>query len=241
MGIPSFYFKRKRGRANAFVLCGSNVGGFAGPPLVAYLVSEYGFRGATLITAAITLHVCISATVFHPVEWHTPRRDNDKARAPIKPKNKQTMISSLLCYWQLLKSARTHVIIFTGAAIVNILKTVVSLLPLVLETNGHTLEDATFITSIIGICGFLTRLVIPSLADTSWFNVRMGYIACISVGIVTLIGNVQVHSIYNSTTFIFPSLLKFPAGFISITVTMQGSHGSFLPRIPRSLHINNQI
>ncbi|XP_050714540.1 monocarboxylate transporter 13-like [Eriocheir sinensis] len=187
LGIPSFYFKRKRGMASSFVLCGVNVGGFAGPPLVAYLLREYGFRGATLITAAITLHVCFSATVFHPVEWHTPRRGNDKARAPIKPKNKRTMVSTLTCYWRLLKYARTYVIIVAFAAINGILRTAVSLVSLVLETNGHTREDAAFITSIVGVCGFVGRLVVSSVADTAWFNVRVGYIALISVAIVSLI------------------------------------------------------
>lgn len=227
--------------ASAFVLSGINVGGFTGAPLVAYLLREYGFRGATLIIAAITLHVCFSATVFHPVEWHIPRRGNDKVRAPIKPKNKRTMVSTLTSYWRLLKSARTYVIIVPFAAIGGIMRTAISLVPLVLETNGHTQEDAAFITSILGICGFVGRLVVSSVADTAWFNVRVGYIACISVAIVSLIGNVQVHPSYNSSTYYIPSNHRVCCCGYFYYNDIDWFTRSFLSRIPHSLHRSNKI
>lgn len=205
--------------ATAFVLCGVNVGGFAGSHLMAYLMREYGYRGATLITAAITLHVCFSATVFHPVEWHIPRRGNNLTRTPIKHKNKRTMVSTLTCYCRLLKSARTYVNIIAYSLIANVMGTAVSLVPLVVEINGHTREDATFITSVVGICGCVGRIVVPSLADMAWFNIRMGYIACISVSVVSLIGNVLV-ILLTVILLTFPPIIKFAAAFISLKMVL---------------------
>lgn len=203
--IPAFYFKRKRGTASAIVLSASNLGSVVGPPLVSYLQLQYGFRGAMLIIAAIILHGCFSATVFHPVEWHTRGRSITTAKESIKPSKEKNMANTFTSYLRLLKSARTFVIIIAYSAVHSILRTGVSLLPLVLETFGHTQGDATFITSVVGVCGFVARMTIPSLADIApWFNKRVGYIVCTFAVIASLIGNIQAHETLSCNHYCMP-------------------------------------
>ncbi|KAG0716340.1 Monocarboxylate transporter 12-B [Chionoecetes opilio] len=67
--VPS-YFGRRRGLANAVMMAGVCTGQMVGPPLLRLLQDEYGYKGATLIFAAILLNCGVGAAFFHPVEWH---------------------------------------------------------------------------------------------------------------------------------------------------------------------------
>lgn len=65
-----YYFYRRRGLANGLMMSWDCGGQFLGPPLISLLQTHYGFHGATLILGGIILNCCVSAAVFHPVEWH---------------------------------------------------------------------------------------------------------------------------------------------------------------------------
>ncbi|KAK8392067.1 hypothetical protein O3P69_017592 [Scylla paramamosain] len=67
--VPS-YFDRRRGLANAVMMAGVCTSQIVGPPFLRFLQDEYGYRGATLILAAVILNCCVGAAFYHPVEWH---------------------------------------------------------------------------------------------------------------------------------------------------------------------------
>lgn len=73
--IVPYYFHRRRGLANGLMMSWDCGGQFLGPPLISILQNHYGFQGATLILGGIILNCCVSAAVFHPVEWHYKHRE----------------------------------------------------------------------------------------------------------------------------------------------------------------------
>ncbi|XP_029171868.1 monocarboxylate transporter 9 [Nylanderia fulva] len=80
--IVTSYFVRLRGLANGLCISGSALGSIFLPPVLGFLLREYGYRGAVLIMGAVTLNVWASALLYHPVEWHLiparPLDDNDE-------------------------------------------------------------------------------------------------------------------------------------------------------------------
>ncbi|RXG58916.1 hypothetical protein Avbf_17053, partial [Armadillidium vulgare] len=58
-------------------------------PIVAnYLLENYGYKGASLIFAAITLNQCVGAMLYQPVEWHLkPAKRNLTIKTKLNEKN----------------------------------------------------------------------------------------------------------------------------------------------------------
>jgi MFS family permease len=61
------YFEKYRSLATGIAVCGSGLGTFIFAPLTEYLITEYGWRGAMLIIAAIVLNCMILGALFRPV------------------------------------------------------------------------------------------------------------------------------------------------------------------------------
>ncbi|XP_051160591.1 monocarboxylate transporter 9 [Leptopilina boulardi] len=68
--IVTSYFVRKRGLANGLCISGSAIGSIILPPLLRFLLHEYGYRGSVLIMGAIMLNVWASGLLYEPVENH---------------------------------------------------------------------------------------------------------------------------------------------------------------------------
>lgn len=71
--IVTSYFVRLRGLANGICISGSAFGSIILPPILRYLLEEYGYRGAVLIMGAITLNTWVAAIFYEPVENHLKR------------------------------------------------------------------------------------------------------------------------------------------------------------------------
>lgn len=71
--IVTSYFVRLRGLANGICISGSAFGSIILPPILRYLLEEYGYRGACLVMGAITLNTWIAAIFYEPVENHMKR------------------------------------------------------------------------------------------------------------------------------------------------------------------------
>lgn len=61
------YFEKYRSLATGIAVCGSGLGTFIFAPLTEHLVTEYGWRGALLIIAAVVLNCTILGALFRPV------------------------------------------------------------------------------------------------------------------------------------------------------------------------------
>lgn len=73
MYIVTSYFVRLRGLANGICISGSAFGSIILPPILRYLLENYGYRGAVLIMGAITLNTWVAAIFYEPVENHLRR------------------------------------------------------------------------------------------------------------------------------------------------------------------------
>lgn len=71
--IVTSYFVRLRGLANGICISGSAFGSIILPPILRFLLEEYGYRGAVLIMGAITLNTWVAAIFYEPVENHLKR------------------------------------------------------------------------------------------------------------------------------------------------------------------------
>lgn len=59
--------------ANGICISGSAFGSIILPPILRYLLEEYGYRGAILIMGGITLNTWVAALAYEPVENHMKR------------------------------------------------------------------------------------------------------------------------------------------------------------------------
>ncbi|XP_076464053.1 uncharacterized protein LOC143296142 [Babylonia areolata] len=61
------YFERRRAVAMAVATSGSSVGSMTLPLLATHLLHTYGLRGAWLLYGAVTLHLCVFASLYRPL------------------------------------------------------------------------------------------------------------------------------------------------------------------------------
>lgn len=78
--IVTSYFVKLRGLANGLCISGSALGSIILPPVLRYLLVNFGYRGACLIMGAITLNVWVAAIFYQPVENHMKRVKKVKKR-----------------------------------------------------------------------------------------------------------------------------------------------------------------
>lgn len=71
--IVTSYFVRFRGLANGICISGSAFGSIILPPILRFLLENYGYRGAILIMGGITLNTWVAGLFYEPVENHMKR------------------------------------------------------------------------------------------------------------------------------------------------------------------------
>ena len=62
------YFNERRGIATGIATAGSGLGAFAYPPVVSLLFSYYGYFGALLVISAVSLNLCVAASLYRPID-----------------------------------------------------------------------------------------------------------------------------------------------------------------------------
>ena len=65
--ITNNYFEKKRGIAGGIVCAGAGFGVFILAPIFQLLLTEYGWRGAMLITSGIFMQLCVCSTLMRPL------------------------------------------------------------------------------------------------------------------------------------------------------------------------------
>lgn len=66
--LVSQYFDKHRALANGICVSGTAAGSFVFPLLIETLVKNFGFHGTILLLGGCMLHVCVSATLYRPLE-----------------------------------------------------------------------------------------------------------------------------------------------------------------------------
>lgn len=84
--IVAYYFDKRRSFATGISVCGSGIGTFIFPPIIQYLITEYGWRGCTVLLAGIFLNMCVCGALMRDLEW-TTHHAKQKRRNRLKTKN----------------------------------------------------------------------------------------------------------------------------------------------------------
>ncbi|XP_015598462.1 monocarboxylate transporter 12 [Cephus cinctus] len=74
--IVSQYFDKHRALANGICVSGTAAGSFVFPLLIEALVANFGFHGTILLLGGCMLHVCVSATLYRPLEENNVQEDD---------------------------------------------------------------------------------------------------------------------------------------------------------------------
>jgi len=99
--IVAYYFEKRRSLATGLSVCGSGIGTFLFAPLTTFLVTEYGWRGTTLILAGLFLNIAVCGALMRDLEW---TKEKSKAlRKDRKQKNRDKRKNK--AYNQSLKTA----------------------------------------------------------------------------------------------------------------------------------------
>lgn len=72
--IVAYYFDKKRSFATGISVCGSGIGTFIFPPIIQYLITEFGWRGCTILLAGIFLNMCVCGMLMRDLEWTTHKQ-----------------------------------------------------------------------------------------------------------------------------------------------------------------------
>ncbi|KAK7869602.1 hypothetical protein R5R35_003389 [Gryllus longicercus] len=67
--IVAYYFDKRRSLATGLSVCGSGIGTFVFAPLTASLITEYGWRGTTLILAGLFLNIAVCGALMRDLKW----------------------------------------------------------------------------------------------------------------------------------------------------------------------------
>ncbi|CAG2107617.1 unnamed protein product, partial [Medioppia subpectinata] len=80
------YFEKRRAFATGIAVCGSGIGSAVLAPLIEWLVGLFGWKGAMLIVAGLTLNCCVFGALFRPlVETYEDCDENEKEKEVTKP------------------------------------------------------------------------------------------------------------------------------------------------------------
>lgn len=168
--IVPHYFTRRMTLACSLTSCGSSISLIVMPLLLTLLIDEYSFRGAALITGALSLNCCAASMVFHPIEWHSNVQPT-KAATQKDIEGDGTISRVFKSIGRMLQTARGNLWLFRSvrAILINAILSVntmafnnfLYLVPFAMEDAGNSAEEAGLSISVAGTSLFVTRIVYP--------------------------------------------------------------------------------
>ncbi|XP_046560587.1 monocarboxylate transporter 12-B-like [Haliotis rubra] len=78
------YFNKRRGLATAIAMSGISFGSSVFPPLIRYLLDEYGLRGSMIILTGITMNMWVGGMVNRPLESYKRKKKHERIKAKAK-------------------------------------------------------------------------------------------------------------------------------------------------------------
>jgi len=89
----SQYFDKHRALANGICVSGTAAGSFVFPLLIEFLVRDFGFHGTILLLGGCMLHVCVSATLYRPLDENYAPEENILEK--IEPREEKEQVPPL--------------------------------------------------------------------------------------------------------------------------------------------------
>lgn len=97
--LVSQYFDKHRALANGICVSGTAAGSFVFPLLIEFLVKDFGFHGTILLLGGCMLHVCVSATLYRPLdENYAPEENILKEKIESREEKEQVQLIYVYTY-----------------------------------------------------------------------------------------------------------------------------------------------
>ncbi|XP_011499502.1 PREDICTED: monocarboxylate transporter 13 [Ceratosolen solmsi marchali] len=110
--LVSQYFDKHRALANGICVSGTAAGSIVFPMLIEYLVASFGFHGTFLILGGCMLHVCVSASLYRPLEQNyaleamldAESGSKENPREPVSAPTNRQKLEMLFAHDQIAKN-----------------------------------------------------------------------------------------------------------------------------------------
>lgn len=196
--IVNQYFDTKRGLATGIADSGSGIGGMVLPPLVTWLMNQYGWKGATVAFGVLCLLGIIFGCFMVPL-----KPGKQKSTSDISSKSEQSgekKESSHLTIWKnsfFLLVAFGNLFGHLGMFVPY------TYLPDAAVVKNISTSDANYLLSAMGVTNTIGRIVFTAISDISWVNPYWAFASSIFLcGVSTFVAPLC----YNYATFIIVSL-----------------------------------
>ena len=193
--VPQMCFEKKRALAIAITVTGCSLGGFLYSPILQLLINTFGWRGALLISGAITLNGCAFGILLIPpksvskkkhdtvnpkmndmgsIVLYSVEKLNDPAIISTEMKMYETVLAKLRTIFDvsLLKSGTILGTVFLLWTLFCLgFPVFANFLPLVTSNYCITKETSSFILSVLGVSDLVGRLAFGVLG--SWNSLAL--------------------------------------------------------------------
>ncbi|ESO83823.1 hypothetical protein LOTGIDRAFT_197032 [Lottia gigantea] len=164
----TFCFDRRRNLATGIAVTGVGLGTLTFPPLIAYLVDNYSWRGSLLIVGGMCLNLCACGALIRPIS-RVKRISNTTYL--------DTSIFKKATYWSVC--ANSFLICF-GMSVTYIHLTAFA------KDSGINLEDSTLLVSGIGVSNLVGRLILGILGQHPKINLVLLYMFSFAIAGVSV-------------------------------------------------------
>lgn len=192
--LISRWFKEKRGLAFGISASGSSLGGFIGPPLLAYLLVTHGWRTA-LLTLGVGI-MCLAPLFF----WIVANHPKDKGLQRLEASNEdadspESNDESSWTVRELLTTPATYLQAVVSGCLLGITLGMLANLSLHGKDLGFSLQQVGFLYSLIAMCSFGGKIVFGGIIDR--FGVKPAAVLTLSLMAASMLLFLNV-SEYNS-------------------------------------------
>ncbi|XP_050415837.1 monocarboxylate transporter 13 [Patella vulgata] len=185
MVVAGYYFKERTGMATGIVTSSAGVSLFVFPPLTQYLIDTYTLQETFLLLGAIGFHSVICGALMRPTQFEIKSKfcpnckdSNGTSTEKIKVSSKLGSLLSLPYMFLLVSSVAFGV----G------LSTVYLFLPHFFKQSGSATQEIAFSLSFMGFGGFISRILLGFLTNTTDATLLYGSTFGI-IGMITLFLN----------------------------------------------------
>ncbi|XP_042231297.1 monocarboxylate transporter 9-like isoform X2 [Homarus americanus] len=91
------------------------------------------------------------------------------------------VVTNSLCDLKILRSPRALIIALIGALTLNSHFNIIMLVPFAMKAAGHSLSAAAWCVSVSAVTNTISRILVSTLSDYSWFSIKYFYMSGIFV------------------------------------------------------------
>ncbi|XP_046374497.2 monocarboxylate transporter 12-like [Haliotis rufescens] len=157
--ILGYYFPKHAVVASSICFTGAGFGIFVLPALVQFLLEKYGFHGAYLITGGITFHACAAGMLMRPAGTEVNRQRNALGGQTLRQKITLPMWGNFTRIVSVIQNV--SFLLYTVSILCFSLgvSTQYQFVPNFFVTHGSSQQEASFVLSMSGIGGILSRIL----------------------------------------------------------------------------------